>query len=173
MKASQSRKNAIANNHKTYEGRPCKQCSSIIKYVCGHSCVNCMKIRVRSNEKKEYDKKYHIAHAEKKKQTTKNWIKANPEKRFAISFNYDSKRRANKKDGVKSKELTSWISKQIKVCYWCNVVCSDNYHIDHYEPLSKGGKHILSNLVISCPACNLNKNAKDPYKFALTKGRLF
>ena len=173
MKVLQSRKDAILNNHKTYEGSPCKKCGTSLRYVNGHSCINCMTIKAKSNCKKDYDKKYHLIHAEKKKEVTKNWIKANPEKRFAIVFNYDSKRRANKKYGVKSKELALWISKQVKVCYWCNVVCNDNYHIDHYEPLSKGGKHILSNLVISCPTCNLTKNAKDPYEFALTKWKLF
>ena len=57
-------------------------------------------------------------------------------------------------------------------CYWCNIKLHNNYHIDHYIPLSKGGEHTISNLVISCPSCNLRKNAKDPYVFAQSIGRL-
>ena len=47
-----------------------------------------------------------------------------------------------------------------------------DYHIDHIMPLSKGGRHTISNLVVSCPTCNLQKNAKDPYQFAQERGRL-
>ena len=39
-------------------------------------------------------------------------------------------------------------------------------------PLSKGGEHTLTNLVVSCPTCNLQKNAKDPIEFANKLGRL-
>lgn len=123
--------------------------------------------------KKKYDIKYRELNPEKCLERAKNWIKNNKDKRKIICFNYDSKRRAIEKTGDSFSMVRDWVKKQIKVCYWCNVVCSDNYHIDHYEPLSKGGKHILSNLVISCPTCNLTKNAKDPYEFALTKWKLF
>lgn len=29
------------------------------------------------------------------------------------------------------------------------------YHIDHLTPVSKGGSHHETNLVLSCPTCNL------------------
>ncbi|NLB85017.1 MAG: HNH endonuclease, partial [Acholeplasmataceae bacterium] len=55
----------------------------------------------------------------------------------------------------------------------CNSKIIDNkYNIDHYIPISKGGEHTIDNLVISCEKCNKQKHAKDPYEFALTKGRL-
>ena len=37
-------------------------------------------------------------------------------------------------------------------------------HWDHWKPLSKGGSHILANLVPSCPPCNQTKSAKWPYR---------
>jgi 5-methylcytosine-specific restriction endonuclease McrA len=173
MKALQTRKDAIANNSKTYVGSPCRNCNKTLRYTNGNSCLHCMRVRVRSKAKKDYDKKYHLANAEKKMRVTKEWIKANPDKRAAIIFNYAAKRRTNKKDGVKPKDLLAWVNAQKKICYWCDCQCEDSFHIDHYEALSKGGKHDLDNLVIACPACNLKKNAKDPYEFARSKGKLF
>ena len=60
-----------------------------------------------------------------------------------------------------------------KICYWCNVSLKNTkVHIDHYTPLSKGGEHTISNLVVSCSKCNLEKHSKDPLEFAITKGKL-
>jgi 5-methylcytosine-specific restriction endonuclease McrA len=173
MKALESRIEAINLGKKKYEGSQCKKCNNTLRYVNGHSCVNCMEIKSRSKEKKDYDAKYHINNAEKKKLIAKEWIKNNKDKRKFIIFNYHSKRRELKKNGENSLAIKKWAESQKKICYWCNNNCEKNYHIDHYVPLSKGGKHLINNLVISCPSCNLSKNAKDPYKFAATKGRLF
>lgn len=87
--------------------------------------------------------------------------------------NYKHKRRAIENAGdITNKQLLK-LENNINKCYWCNNKIIDNkYHLDHYIPLSKGGKHTISNLVVSCPNCNLKKGNKDPYKFALTKGKL-
>lgn len=45
-------------------------------------------------------------------------------------------------------------------CHWCGVSCKDNYHVDHIQPLSKGGSNRIENICISCPPCNLKKGAK-------------
>lgn len=55
------------------------------------------------------------------------------------------------------------------LCWWCQEPLSARYHIDHRIPLSRGGSNDISNLVLSCPHCNLSKGAKMPYEFA---GRL-
>ncbi len=59
------------------------------------------------------------------------------------------------------------------VCYWCDkVVKNKSFHIDHYTPISKGGRNDTGNIVITCPTCNLRKNKKDPIKFANSIGKL-
>lgn len=45
------------------------------------------------------------------------------------------------------------------VCAYCGAETEDP-HIDHIHPLSKGGTNDLSNLTVSCPACNIKKGAK-------------
>ena len=134
----------------------------------------CKEYRINNKEnKKQYDIKYRALNQEKCLERATNWRKNNKEKRKVICFNYDAKRRVIEKDGDSFSKINNWLKRQIKVCHWCMVDCNDSYHIDHYEPLSKGGTHTIDNLVIACPTCNLTKNAKDPYKFALTKGKLF
>ena len=173
MKALETRKQAILLNQKTYHGGPCKNCNLTLRYVNGNSCINCMSIRIKSDKRKKYDAEYNKKNSEKKKQVAKEWVKNNPEKRKFIIFNYDSKRRAIKKTGDSFLIVKNWAENQNKICYWCNINCDDNYHIDHYVPLAKGGEHKISNLVISCQKCNLTKNAKDPLEFAKEKGKLF
>lgn len=129
--------------------------------------------QLTKDQKREYDKEYVKANREKINEQARRWRENNPEKRRAICFNDAAKRRARKEGGPSSAEVAEWASGQNKVCYWCGTKCPDNYHVDHYVPLAKGGPHILENLVIACPSCNLRKNAKDPYEFAQERGRLF
>jgi len=126
------------------------------------------------DKKREYDRARRERLGNEDAQArAKEWAKNNPEKRRAITFNYDSKRRAREAHGVSGKALADWTAEQSKICYWCGVKCEDSFHVDHYQPLAKGGLHELDNLVIACPTCNLTKSAKDPIEFAHTKGRLF
>jgi len=69
------------------------------------------------------------------------------------------------KDGITGPQQIQWEKSQTKYCYWCGTNCESDYHVDHYFPLSKGGEHEESNLVIACPMCNLSKSTKDPEVF--------
>lgn len=100
------------------------------------------------------------------------WRKANPEKFSALIKVSGYRRRAAKAAGATAKETLAWANAQKKRCYWCNARCPDDYHIDHYVPLSRGGLHEIENLVIACPDCNRRKSAKDPLDFAQEVGRL-
>lgn len=42
-------------------------------------------------------------------------------------------------------------------CFYCE--CGAFEELDHYEPISKGGTHILANVRPSCRDCNLRKRA--------------
>jgi hypothetical protein len=39
-------------------------------------------------------------------------------------------------------------------CAWCKMPVAWDFHFDHVQPPSRGGKHCLSNLVVSCGRCN-------------------
>jgi 5-methylcytosine-specific restriction endonuclease McrA len=93
------------------------------------------------------------------------WRAANPDRRRIISMNYKARRRAQEAGGVTTGELRQGIESQRKVCFWCNTDCSGGHHIDHVEPLSRGGRHEIANLVVACPTCNLRKQAMLPERW--------
>jgi len=91
----------------------------------------------------------------------------------ASKVNSEHKRRAVKKQGDVTTPQLLELQQTAKICYWCNTSLKNKVvHIDHYVPLSKGGEHTLSNLVISCAKCNLSKSSKDPIEFANIVGKL-
>ena len=95
----------------------------------------------------------------------KAWVNSNPERRRAISKSYKARRRSVERQGISGPELLRWTAAQEKVCHWCGVDCSSRFHVDHVMPLARGGLHEIENLAISCPPCNLSKQAKHPDEF--------
>lgn len=71
--------------------------------------------------------------------------------------------RKRKRWGVKVRR-TVW-KKCNRRCYYCNLALADwrgeNMHLDHKKAFSLGGADSESNLVASCPDCNLEKSAQD------------
>lgn len=172
-KVTANRDAAIAAGLKQFMGSPCPLGHSGLRWVASYNCVECGRIEARVANKSEYDKEYRKRNPEKVMARVKAWVKSNPDKRKAIIFAYDSRRRSQVRQGDSTATIREWIVGTKKVCHWCGAACESNYHVDHYAPLSKGGKHEVANMVIACPSCNLRKNAKDPYTFAAEVGRLF
>lgn len=63
-------------------------------------------------------------------------------------------------------------SLQRNKCACCKKSLSSGYHVDHVQPISKGGSNGPSNLQILCPNCNLRKGAKDPIEWRRQQGML-
>jgi 5-methylcytosine-specific restriction endonuclease McrA len=138
---------------------------------------------------KAYRKDYRTRNADVIKERLRRWRERNEEHCAA----YQRRWSAKNPDRVRAHQLISqatrrsriaassepvgkiagWVRSVPKICHWCGVKCAKNYHVDHYHPVSKGGRHEVKNLVIACPPCNLRKSAKDPYEFAASRGRLF
>ncbi len=66
--------------------------------------------------------------------------------------------------------LDAMLDAQRGRCWYCQKKLH-KYHIEHRIPISRGGPHHLSNIVISCPPCNFSKGAKMPWE--MTNPRLF
>lgn len=47
------------------------------------------------------------------------------------------------------------------VCFYCKQDLDDAYHIDHMNPVAKGGSSELANYALSCHQCNQEKHSKD------------
>lgn len=113
-------------------------------------------------------KKWRENNRKKMATLKREWRIKNPTK----DAEYNHKRRSLLKDLLTSEDINDILVKSKLKCYWCGTCCREGHHLDHYMPLSKGGKNIKDNIVVACPACNLSKGAKLPAEYANTKGRL-
>lgn len=113
----------------------------------------------------------YLANRERALHNAERWKNENPEKRRAIAQSYKHRRRTVEKAGISGAEFRAWKEATPKVCYWCEVDCTKEPIVDHYQPLAKGGKHEIANLVMSCRPCNAKKAARDPLEFAASIGR--
>jgi 5-methylcytosine-specific restriction endonuclease McrA len=127
-------------------------------------------------------KKYRENNREKVRQTNREWRKRNPD------YKSDYYKRHPHLNAEKSSNRRALIRKcrvgrlpkgykqivydtQKGKCWWCGKKLNkEKWHVDHLIPLSKDGKHCLSNMVASCPACNWSKSNKLPHEFM--EGRL-
>lgn len=76
-------------------------------------------------------------------------------------------------DGSYSKEYPSILySLQKGKCVNCTKPLKGQYHIDHIQPVARGGTNHHWNLQLLCPSCNCRKHAKDPIVWANENGRL-
>lgn len=61
---------------------------------------------------------------------------------------------------MSSVEIGEIHARQKGRCAKCGRALLGVYHVDHKVPLSRGGRHIASNIQLLCPADNLKKGAK-------------
>lgn len=67
--------------------------------------------------------------------------------------------RRTKTQGIKiiKEDMHNWYT---NICGICNLPIEGKFHIDHIVPLSRGGKHEVTNLQLSHAFCNWRKNNK-------------
>jgi 5-methylcytosine-specific restriction endonuclease McrA len=113
----------------------------------------------------------YAANPEKAKAANADWAKRNPEARSAHARNRRAIKR--KAEGAHTaSDIRALLALQKCMCVVCKTNIKDSYHVDHIQPLSKGGGNDKHNLQLLCPACNLQKHAKHPVDFMQSRGFL-
>lgn len=108
------------------------------------------------------------ADPETHKRKGRDYYRRNRHKVLAWNRVYEL-RKAGVKGSHTPEDIQALLHAQRGRCHWCGKPCGSNYHVDHRIALAAGGTNDVGNLVISCPACNLSKQAKPPWEWA---GRL-
>jgi 5-methylcytosine-specific restriction endonuclease McrA len=72
--------------------------------------------------------------------------------------------------GEKNSYYAAIMRRDGPACFYCKQLTA-NVHIDHKEPVSRGGSHSLDNFVIACMPCNQEKHNKtvDEYRVWLQR----
>lgn len=118
--------------------------------------------REENREKlQEYGNRYHKENSAKKCAHTRRWREENPDKMLAAG----NRRRARKRGAVVGDPAeVATREAEIRESRWCEKCKAevDDLHVDHIQPLSRGGSHSVENLQGLCAKHNLEKGARLP-----------
>lgn len=116
----------------------------------------------------EYSRARRLRNPDKVREMERAYRQNNPEKGRRTT----SIRRARKagNGGSYSLEDTTWLwYEQGGLCFYCKCILEDlpisDRHIDHMQPVSRGGTSDPSNLCWACRSCNLRKHNKTSAEF--------
>lgn len=113
--------------------------------------------------KRTYNKwwKKHKEDPVKKYKRMKRWVENNPE--YYVQRN-NLRRAIYSKTDITSPWL-KWLFESTEYCIYCGVKMTENGRevtgktLDHIKPISKKGKHVMSNVRVICLHCNVTKKA--------------
>ncbi|AUR90574.1 Cas9-type HNH domain protein [Vibrio phage 1.162.O._10N.261.48.E3] len=142
-------------------------------------CKACDKLSRDPEKRRVYEKEYWSdpERREKKRQQVKNSIRKNKEKHKKTRSKYlktqagiNTQRKAGQVTRCKSKgayiehvDPLELYTEQNGICYMClEQFDFKDMQMDHLIPISKGGKHEVSNVKMCCAKCNQKKGAKLP-----------
>jgi 5-methylcytosine-specific restriction endonuclease McrA len=138
-------------------------------------------------KRREISREWRAKNPEKRRESVRKWQAKNPEKRREINRKWQAKnpekrresvrmRRAKKRGAlVNGHRVTARKIHQIRMRFgWCCAACGaplddGKGHIDHFEPLARGGKEATWNLIPLCVKCNCSKGARDPLEWLRRK----
>jgi hypothetical protein len=123
--------------------------------------------------RKAKNREYAQLNREKMAQTSRDWAKANPDKIRAKAREFESRKRAIKRNCMV--ELTELEKEAIAGTYMqCErlneILGRRTFEVDHTVPLSKGGKHHPNNLQVVPTKWNREKNNRHSERWEVPYG---
>lgn len=164
-------KEKLSEQHKKYRNENLDKCLELCRSYYKNNKEKCLE------NKQEYYLKNKETIQEYKKEYRNNMTEEQIQKERLRCRVKGQKRRKVTGNHLSIKIIRQLLEQYKYKCYYCNSKIihteKNSYHIDHYIPIAKGGTAEISNLVISCPTCNMSKGAKMPHEFMLKLGKLF
>lgn len=142
-------------------------------------CRECCKAWKAANDSPEKRRRnaerarlWNLAHPDVLARCIREWGEAHPEARRATTRNYQHRRRSNTVASDVTRQSWDVLAATFGGrCFWCEQP-SERLEMDHVVPVSRGGRHLLSNLVPACRSCNASKHAAQPLLFVVRCLRL-
>ena len=92
----------------------------------------------------------------------RKWHIEHPEASMALRI---SRKYKIKAVAIPASALISLLKSQNSACPYCGCELGKGKHLDHIIPLSRGGKHVITNVQYTCQPCNDSKGAKTHEEF--------
>lgn len=150
-------------------------------------CKTCAQQRSKRNYEKDPEaakecrRRYQERNRDHLNQKNREWRQANRESHRRSKANYRNANRerhrawSNSYRSKKAGQLGEWKLPEVQFinllfetypyCYYCSCSLSEGYHIEHKNPLSRGGLHEPRNIRLSCGSCNVRKGNKTAEEF--------
>jgi 5-methylcytosine-specific restriction endonuclease McrA len=120
-------------------------------------------------ERVAYNREYRNAHREWARKCRRDWCRLNPEKAKA-NMHRRLARKRNAPGSHTADDLRALYAEQCGYCAYCGIALHDKYHVDHVQPLSRGGSNAPDNLLLTCQSCNLSKGSKTYAEWKAVRG---
>jgi 5-methylcytosine-specific restriction endonuclease McrA len=163
-----TRKWAQANPDKVREGRERAKAKPDYAKIRWHA--------IDPELRKSRKRKWYVENRQHAIRYTAQWAAENPERNRELSAAVTRRRRARalRSTGTHTAaDLAAILKAQNHRCAYCRSdLRKAKRHVDHVQPLARGGSNHRANLQYLCAPCNLAKGARDPVEFAQELGRL-
>lgn len=114
---------------------------------------------------REACRKWREGNPGKQQESTRKYLKANPHKKRQFDRTYRARKLGAEHEPYTADDILSMWHQQDGRCYYCDTPVFGTYHLDHKQPLSRGGADRLENLCVACPFCNNSKKDKTEQEF--------
>ncbi len=150
-----------AAKRRTVAANPERYAAINARYETGHKEERVESRRLRHIERREEanaaSREWYAANRERAIENSKAVIRRNPERSRIFANRTRTKRVGAPGRDPTAAELIARFDAFGRRCVYCGVPLGVDYHMDHVEPLTKGGSKWISNLAPACPPCNRSK----------------
>jgi hypothetical protein len=130
----------------------------------------------RPEKAREYNRTNYERHAEARRAYRKKYYEEHPEQVAVTARNQKAKRKGAP-GGHTPQDIADLFESQGGKCDACKCRLfkkgPKKMHVDHVQPIARGGSNNADNLALLCAPCNMHKNAISPEAWAKELGRLF
>lgn len=152
-----------------FTGNPCKRGHVEKRHTSNGSCLKC-------DQEKQAAAQWHVRNRSKHNANGLAWTAKNRDKAREIKRIAGHKRRAiilGSGGTHTATDLAEIFTAQGGKCAYCKASLTKvKKHVDHIQPLARGGSNGRENIQFLCAPCNQTKSAKDPIEYAQSIGLL-